>query len=47
VWALESPATQPHIDEHRVVVVDELDTRHPHAYKVEQSIEYSGRAHGL
>lgn len=47
VRARQAAATQPHIDVHNLVVVDELDARHPHTDEVEQTIEYSTGAHDL
>jgi hypothetical protein len=46
-WTYQPSAAQAHDDEHDLIVVDELHAGDPHASEVQQTIEYSGRAHGL
>lgn len=47
VRAHQMPATQPHVDEHDPLVVDELHPRDPRPDELEQLVEYSGHVHGL
>jgi hypothetical protein len=41
VRAHQPPAPQPHIDDHRLLSVDELDRTDPYANQAQQLVEYS------